>query len=63
MAQTPLAFKTVTCKHCGGIVALIPEGAIIYDTRMRCIHCSIVVMIVKPVDSLQQRVYTVQQPA
>lgn len=63
MAQVPLTFKSITCKHCGGIMALIPEGAIIYDTRMRCIHCSVVTLIIKPIDSQQQRVYTNLQPA
>lgn len=63
MARAPLQFSTITCKHCGAIVALIPPGAIVYDTRLRCIHCSIVVVIVKPVDKRQQKAYTELQPA
>lgn len=63
MPRPPLQFSTIVCKHCGAIVALIPPGALVYDTRLRCVNCSIVVLIVKPVDIPQSKAYTEMQPA
>jgi hypothetical protein len=39
MPQTPLIFKTVTCQACGAIIALIPEGGLIYTSHFRCVFC------------------------
>jgi phage FluMu protein Com len=62
MAQTPLTFKSITCKHCGGIVALIPEGAFIHTTHLRCIHCKGTETI-KIVDKARAKTYNIAQPA
>lgn len=63
MSRQPPQFNAIQCKHCGAIVALLPPGALVYDTRLRCSHCSIVVLIIKSVDSPQQKAYTELQPA
>lgn len=63
MPRMPLQFSTIVCSHCGAIIALIPPGALVYDTRMRCVHCSVVVLITKPVDKPQPKAYTEMQPA
>ena len=53
MSRTaPLQFLTVSCKHCGAIVALLPPGTILHTTRLRCVHCE-TVRIVYAVDSKQ----------
>lgn len=63
MRRAPLQFSAIVCKHCGAIVALIPPGALVYDTRLRCVHCSVVIEVVKPVDNPQPKAYTELQPA
>jgi hypothetical protein len=61
--RQPPQFNAITCQHCGAIVALIPPGALIYDTRLRCAHCSVVTTIVKPLDNNTKPNYTELQPA
>lgn len=63
MPRPPLTFSTITCKHCGAIVALVPPGALVYDTKLRCVHCSVVTKIIKPVDISETKDYTQLQPA
>jgi ribosomal protein S27E len=64
MARAPLQFSAVMCKHCNAIVALIPPGALVYDTRLRCANCGVTIVIVKPtVDMPSGSVYTTSQPA
>jgi hypothetical protein len=58
MQRQPPHFDAITCQHCGAIVALIPPGALIYDTRMRCVRCAVVVVIVKPLDNKISKDYT-----
>lgn len=57
MSKTPLQFNTIICNHCGAIVALIPPGACIHTTHLRCLQCSSVKTI-KIVDNQQSKVYT-----
>ena len=62
MAQTPLQFNTIVCKHCGAIVALLPPGACIHTMHLRCLQCSTVTTI-KIVDNQQRKAYTAGVPA
>lgn len=63
MPRQPPQFNAITCHHCGAVAALLPPGAIIYDTRIRCVRCSVVVVIVKPLDNTISKEYTKLQPA
>jgi len=57
MAQVPLQFNAITCKHCGAIVALLPPGACIHTMHLRCGECSAVTTI-KIIDNKQRKAYT-----
>jgi hypothetical protein len=57
MPRAPLTFNTITCQNCGGIIALIPSGALVVITRLRCIHCH-VDRTLKPVDSSERGLST-----
>lgn len=63
MSRTSVTFNAITCKHCGAIVAMLPPGALIYNTRLKCVHCSVIVMITKIVDEQAQNRYTTLKPA
>ncbi len=39
MGRPPLLFNTIICRNCGAIIALLPPGALVYDTKLRCVHC------------------------
>lgn len=42
MAQRPLQFYSILCRHCNAIMALIPPGTFIRTTYLRCPHCGVV---------------------
>ena len=62
MPHAPLQFNTIACKHCGAIVALVPPGAYIHTTHMRCMQCSAVTTI-KVIDNQRPKAYTDAVPA
>jgi hypothetical protein len=39
--RAPLQFSTVVCQNCGAIIALIPPGALIVTTKLRCVQCHV----------------------
>jgi DNA-directed RNA polymerase subunit RPC12/RpoP len=53
MQRVPLQFTTITCLNCGAIMALLPPGALIVTTKLRCVHCS-ADRTLKPVDSRER---------
>jgi hypothetical protein len=56
----PHSLLTYYCQHeaCRALLALLPPGALLYDTRLLCPHCGKVTKIVKTVDRQRQRAYT-----
>lgn len=63
MPRQPPTFQAIQCEHCGAIVALIPPGALVRDTPLRCTRCAVVRVIVKPLDISKTKEYTELQPA
>lgn len=53
MPRAPLTLDTITCINCGAIMALLPPGALIVTTKLRCVHCNADRTIV-PVDSKER---------
>jgi DNA-directed RNA polymerase subunit RPC12/RpoP len=54
MARVPITLNTITCLNCGAIVALLPPGALIVTTKLRCVHCS-ADRTIKPTDSKERQ--------
>lgn len=50
MARAPITLDTIVCINCGAIMALLPPGALIVTTKLRCVHCNADRTIV-PIDS------------
>jgi len=41
MPRAPLQFTTIVCQNCGAIMALLPPGALIVTTKLRCVQCHV----------------------
>ena len=53
MPRAPITLNTIVCLNCGAIMALLPPGALIVTTKLRCVHCQ-VDRTIKPVDSKER---------
>jgi hypothetical protein len=63
MPHVPLQFNTITCQNCGGIVALLPPGALIVTTKLRCVQCGTQRALIPPPTPDRERLVTSLAPA
>lgn len=63
MSARPQHLLAYYCSHsdCRELLALLPAGALLYDTRLRCSTCGRTTKIVKRIDTPRAQVYTDSQ--
>lgn len=62
MPHAPLQFNTITCHNCGAIIALLPPGALIVTTKLRCVQCGTQRALTPPAQD-RERLVTSLAPA
>lgn len=63
MPHTPLQFNTITCHNCGAIIALLPPGALIVTTKLRCVQCHVDRTLAPPTSAERERLVTSLAPS